>query len=129
VKEFVTSVDYERATHTKQTTGADTQVKEFVTTVDYERAATHTKQTTGTDTQQVKAFVLLCSHYLIQVSRYQWMMLWRKFPKDDDPIHMEAMAPLSGDRMEEGPVTKVPWAQRPATAQPTNGDQRTDGLK
>jgi hypothetical protein len=47
--QFVATADYERVTHTKQTTGTDTQVKQFVATVDYERA-THTKQTMGTDT-------------------------------------------------------------------------------
>jgi hypothetical protein len=31
------TVDYERATHTKQTIGTDTQAKRFVATVDYER--------------------------------------------------------------------------------------------
>jgi hypothetical protein len=42
-KQFVaTGADYERATHTKQSTGTDN--------ADYERA-THTKQTTGMDTQ------------------------------------------------------------------------------
>jgi hypothetical protein len=63
-----TIVDYERVTHTKQTTGGmDTQAKEFVGAADYERERGARRLRPAGDilVRSEDKGALLCSHYLL----------------------------------------------------------------